>query len=49
MNETEFNLPPPDPAWEIPGTEGPNRLQSMGLQRVNHHLTTKQQQLTTKF
>ena len=23
-------------AWKIPGTEGPGRLQSMGLQRVRH-------------
>ena len=23
-------------AWEIPRTEGPGRLQSMGLQRVGH-------------
>ena len=25
------------PAWEIPWTEGPGRLQSMGLQRVGHN------------
>ena len=24
-------------AWRIPWTEGPDRLQSMGLQRVGHH------------
>ena len=24
-------------AWEIPWTEEPSRLQSMGLQRVGHH------------
>ena len=24
------------PAWRIPGTEEPGRLQSMGLQRVGH-------------
>ena len=29
-------------AWRIPGTEEPNRLQSMGLQRVGHDLTTFQ-------
>ena len=23
-------------AWEIPGTEGPGGLQSMGLQRIRH-------------
>ena len=31
-------------AWEIPRTEKPGRLQSMGLQRVRHDLMTKQQQ-----
>ena len=31
-------------AWEIPWTEEPGRLQSMGLQRVGHNLVTKQQQ-----
>ena len=31
-------------AWEIPWTEEPGRLQSMGLQRVQHDLATKQQQ-----
>ena len=30
-------------AWEIPWTEEPGELQSMGLQRVNHDLATKQQ------
>ena len=28
-------------AWEIPWTEEPGGLQSMGLQRVRHHLATK--------
>ena len=28
-------------AWEISGTEGPGGLQSMGLQRVGHHLATE--------
>ena len=28
-------------AWEIPGTEEPGGLQSMGLQRVGHDLVTK--------
>ena len=28
-------------AWEIPWTEEPGRLQSVGLQRVRHHLATK--------
>ena len=31
-------------AWEIPWTEEPGRLQSMGLQRVRHDLATKQKQ-----
>ena len=31
-------------AWEIPWTEEPGRLRSMGLQRVGHNLATKQQQ-----
>ena len=30
------------PAWEIPWTEEPGRLQSMGSQRVGHDLVTKQ-------
>ena len=30
-------------AWEIPWTEEPGRLQSMGLQRSGHNLVTKQQ------
>ena len=30
--------------WEIPWTEEPGRLQSMGSQRVGHNLVTKQQQ-----
>jgi len=29
------------PAWEIPWTEEPGRLQSMGSQRVGHNLVTK--------
>ena len=31
-------------AWEIPRTEEPAGLQSMGLQRVGHDLATEQQQ-----
>ena len=34
-------------AWEIPWTEEPSRLQSMGSQRVGHDLVTKQQQRGT--
>ena len=30
-------------AWEIPWTEEPGGLQSMGSQRVRHDLVTKQQ------
>ena len=30
-------------AWEIPWTEEPGRLQSIGSQRVGHDLATKQQ------
>ena len=33
-------------AWEIPGTEEPSKLQSMGSQRVRHDLGIKQQQKT---
>ena len=29
-------------AWEIPWTEEPGMLQSMGLQIIGHNLTTKQ-------
>ena len=29
--------------WEIPWSEEPGRLQSMGSQRVGHDLATKQQ------
>ena len=32
------------PVWEIPWTEEPSRLQSMGSQRVRHDLATRQQQ-----
>ena len=32
------------PAWEIPWTKEPDKLQSMGLQRVGYHLATKQLQ-----
>ena len=31
-------------AWEIPWTEEPGRLQSIGSQRVGHDLGTEQQQ-----
>ena len=36
-------------AWEIPRTEEPGRLQSMGLQRFGHDLETKQEQLSYSF
>ena len=29
--------------WKIPWTEEPGGIQSMGLQRVKHNLTTEQQ------
>ena len=32
------------PAWEISRIEEPDRLQSIGSQRVGHGLATKQQQ-----
>ena len=32
------------PAWEIPWTEEPGGLQSMGSQRLGQDLVTKQQQ-----
>ena len=31
-------------AWEIPWTEEPGGLQSMGLRRVGHNWVTKQQE-----
>ena len=31
-------------AWEVPRTEEPGGLQSMGSQRVGHDLATKQKQ-----
>ena len=31
-------------AWEVPWTEEPRELQSMGLQKSRHDLATKQQQ-----
>ena len=36
-------------AWEIPRTEEPSELQSVGSQRVRHNLSTKhQQQMASK-
>ena len=32
-------------AWEIPWTEEPGGLQSMGSQRVGHNLVAKQQEV----
>ena len=34
-------------AWETPWTEGPGGLQSVGPQRIEHGLVTKQQEVTT--
>ena len=36
-------------AWEIPWTEEPGELQSLGLQRVRHDLLTKTTNSRTKF
>ena len=36
-------------AWEIPQTEEPGGLQSMGLQRVGHDLVIKLPPLETKI
>ena len=36
-------------AWEIPFTEGPGGLQSMGCKRVRHDLVTKEQQHNLKI
>ena len=36
-------------AWEIPWTEEPGGLQSMGKQGVRHDLVTKQQQTIIKM
>ena len=36
-------------AWEIPWTEEPGGLQSMGLQRDEHNLATKQQRTYTSW
>ena len=32
-------------AWEIPWTEDPGRLQSIGSQRIGYALVTKQKQV----
>ena len=36
-------------AWEIPRTQEPGGLQSMGLQRAGHDLVTQQQQSDAKM
>ena len=36
-------------SWNIPQTEEPGRLQSIGLQGIGHDLAAKQQQTTTKL
>ena len=36
-------------AWEIPWTEKPGGLQSMGSQRVGHDLATKQHVFINEF
>ena len=40
--EEEMATPSGILAWEIPWTEGPGGLQSMGSQRIGHDLPTKQ-------
>ena len=35
--EKEMAIHTSTPAWKIPRTEEPGRLQSMGLQRVGHN------------
>ena len=35
-------------AWEIPWTEEPGGLQSMGSQKVGHNLKTKQRQISLR-
>ena len=36
-------------AWEIPWTEEPGGLQSMGSQKVRHDLAAKQQHMLTIY
>ena len=43
--EKEMAIHPSILAWEIPWTEEPGGLQSMGSQKGGHDLTTQQQQL----
>ena len=42
--EKEMTIYPSILAWQIPRTEEPGELQSMGSQRVGHDLVTKQLQ-----
>ena len=42
--EKEMAIHSSIPAWEIPKTEGPGKLWSMGLQSVGRELATKQKQ-----
>ena len=42
--EKEIATPSSVLAWEIPWTEEPDRLQSVGSQRVRYDLATEQQQ-----
>ena len=44
--ENEMATPSSILAWESPWTEELGRLQSMGSQRVQHDLATKQQEIT---
>ena len=45
--EKEMATPSSILAWEIPWTEEPGGLQSMGSQRAKHNLATEQEQTTT--
>ena len=42
--EKEMATPSSTLAWEIPWTEEPGGLKSMGSQKSGHNLVTKQQQ-----
>ena len=44
MRNSEMATHSSIPAWRIPGTQGPGRLQSTGSQRVGHSWAAEQQQ-----
>ena len=45
-SQTEMAMDSSIPAWEIPWTEEPGGLQSIGSQRIRHDWATEQQQST---